>query len=160
MNPDTKNRRRIEQHVRNAPRRVQATGNFALLVGLIGAARGGVAYVAGSTDLGKAALFGLAFLGMLFLSGMGIYQRKRSSFMILLVFGLLVMCGGVLSLLHMLALVVSGRWSASIPHSVATFLGVCHLLASAPLLRNLLSRQTRMYVWGPEQASIQEVREG
>ena len=141
------NRWQAEALLRAVPRRVHGAALFASLVGIFFLLRFGAAAYLGKIALGKAILYGLPLLGLLFMNGFSLVNRSRSGYIIVAVTALLPILGLLAYSLHLVKVSMLGSWATDEIGLLPCLLGAAQLCVTGVLFFYLLSPEVRSHVW-------------
>jgi hypothetical protein len=97
--------------------------------------------------LPKALLYGLLIGGFFFGNGVGTINRSKFSYLMLLLSGVALFVGGLVAIIHLLTLFVSGSWRNDYVGLISSLIGAIQFALASTLMCNLLSKETRFHCW-------------
>jgi hypothetical protein len=131
------------------PRPVRTVVLLAFALGTIACVRVLARSHTAHLPLGKAVFYGLLMLAWFWLTGGSLYTRSRWGFVGLIALSVLPLLGLLGLSVHLLRLALEGALTASWPETIHCSIGVVQLILMCVLLRYLLAKQVRDYVWKP-----------
>ncbi len=135
--------------LKNIPQQVQRAAMFAMALGLVSFLRVLARAYANHLSIGRAFLTG-ALLGIwFFLNGACLYNRSRWSYAGLIGFALLPTLGLITLWMHLLTIALQGNLLSDWPNTLLCLIAVLQIAVTAVLLRYLLAKQVRDYIWKP-----------
>jgi hypothetical protein len=135
--------------LKKIPRKVQLAVFTAFLLGLITFVRFIVGFYASHRPIGKGVFYAFLMLFWFFIAGSSLAARSRWGFIGLLVLVALPIVGIFGLSIHLLRLALEGTLAADWPETIHCAVALAQFVMTCILIRYLLARQVRDYVWKP-----------
>ena len=133
--------------LKKIPQKVQITTLVAFALGVVTFLRVVARSYAMHLPIGKGVFYGVLLLFWFFVAGASLYSRSRWGFIGLLALTVVPLLGLFTLSVHLLRLTLEGTVTVSWPETVHCLVALAQFVTTCTLLRYLLARQVREYVW-------------
>jgi hypothetical protein len=132
---------------KNAPRKVQMAALFAFVLGIVTLLRVLARAYVMHLSVGRAVLYGFLLLFWFLVAAGSLYSRSRWGFVGLLALTVIPLLGLFTLSVHLLRLTLEGTLTVSWAETIHCLVALAQFVMTCVLLRFLLAREVRDYVW-------------